>query len=148
MTAKQWLERGRNLNNEIETLLTAQQRALELACKTSSGSTDDKVQTSRRNTSEDRFISYADYERLINDKIDKLYQVQREITEVIYRVDNSTLRTVLVERYINFNTWEQIAEILKIEVCSVRGYIHRKGMKEIFYILRNESKRVDIERYM
>lgn len=109
MTAKQWLERGRNLNNEIETLLTAQQRALELACKTSSGSTDDKVQTSRRNTSEDRFISYADYERLINDKIDKLYQVQREITDAIYRVDNSTLRTVLVERYINFCTWEQIA---------------------------------------
>lgn len=109
MTAKQWLERGRNLNNEIETLLTAQQRALELACKTSSGSTDDKVQTSRRNTSEERFISYADYERLINEKIDKLYQVQREITDAIYRVDNSTLRTLLVERYINFNTWEQIA---------------------------------------
>lgn len=124
MTAKQWLERGRNLNNEIETLLTAQQRALELACKTSSGSTDDKVQTSRRNTSEERFISYADYERLINDKIDKLYQVQREITDAIYRVDNSTLRTVLVERYINFNTWEQIAVNMNYgyrHVCRLHG---------------------------
>lgn len=133
MTAKQWLERGRNLNNEIETLLTAQQRALELACKTSSGSTDDKVQTSRRNTSEDRFISYADYERLINDKIDKLYQVQREITDAIYRVDNSTLRTVLIERYINFNTWEQIAVNMSYgyrHVCRLHG-IALKKIKDV-----------------
>lgn len=124
MTAKKWLERGRNLNDEINALITAQRQALELACKTSSGSTDDRVQTSRRNTSEDRFISYADYERLICDKIDRLYQVQCEITEAIYQVDNSTLRTVLVERYINFNTWEQIAVNMHysyMHICRLHG---------------------------
>lgn len=45
----------------------------------------------------------------INEKIDEFVDLQREIMHVIDKVPNSKHRTLLTNRYLNFQAWELIA---------------------------------------
>jgi len=53
---KEWLNRGRKLNSEINSLIKKQQRALEQACNTTSPLRQNKVQSSKGNTAESNMI--------------------------------------------------------------------------------------------
>ena len=108
MTIKEWLNRGYKLDDEINSLLKEQQEAFSKAIGVNYSATE-KVQTSKRNTSEDRLINYASYSELIDNRVDELYAVKQEILQVINKVNDSVLRTLLIKRYINFQTWEEIA---------------------------------------
>ena len=127
MTAKEWLSRVRRMDAEINALILARQDAFTQACGTSAGGRDDKVQTSRRNTSEDIFIKYADYTRLIDRRIDELYAVKQEVMTAVSKLEDGVLRTLLIEYYINGKTWEQVAEDMNYS----RMQIHRLHNKAI-----------------
>jgi len=129
MGVKEWLNRGYKLDREINALITAREKVLELTCRTASGNTSDKVQTSRKNTSENWYIEYADYSREIDNQIDKLIRIKREIQNAINRVSDSTLCTLLIERYINFKTWEQIAVDMNYSLRGVHN-LHHKALQK------------------
>lgn len=106
---KEWLSRARNMDEEINALISEQERALTNATSTVANSGSEKVQTSNVNTSENKFISYAAYSELIDKRIDRLYEIKKEILENVNKLDDATLRTILILRYLNFQTWEMIA---------------------------------------
>ena len=115
---KEWLSRARKTDEEINALILEQERALTNATSTVAQSGSEKVQTSNVNTSENKFISYAAYSELIDKRIDRLYEIKKEILENVNKLDDATLRTLLILRYLNFQTWEMIA-------CKMNyGYIH------------------------
>ena len=106
---KEWLSRARKTDEEINALILEQERALTNATSTVAQSGSEKVQTSNVNTSENKFISYAAYSELIDKRIDRLY---------------ATLRTILILRYLNFQTWEMIACKMNYsykQVCRLHG---------------------------
>ena len=109
MTTKEWLNRGYKLDKEINALLTEQSAALTRATGSTCGTSAERVQTSRRNTTEDRFINYASYSELIDNRIDELYAIKQEILSAINKVDDAVLRKILIKRYINSEGWEKIA---------------------------------------
>ena len=109
MTTKKWLMRGWEINKEINTLLEEKERAFALACSMTAPTDHERVTTTRSNTSEDKFVRYADYEKEIDRRIDELYQIKLEILSAIELVNDSTLRKLLIKRYLQFKTWEQIA---------------------------------------
>ena len=109
MTTKEWLNRGWKLDKEIDALLSEQRRAFDIACSTTTSLTQDKVQTSQSNSAENKFINYANYSKMIDVRIDELYAIKQEILQAINTVKDSAYRTLLIERYVNFKTWEQIA---------------------------------------
>lgn len=123
---KLWLQRGRYLNREINALLDAKRRAFDLACAFGGG-LGEKVQTSPTNSQERRLLSLAEYELEIDRQIDKLYRITEEIRQVIEKVEDSTLRVLLIERYINCKTWEQVAEEVDKEVRWVYE-LHKKAL--------------------
>ena len=106
---KEWLSRARKTDEEINALILEQERALTNATSTVAQSGSEKVQTSNVNTSENKFISYAAYSELIDKRIDRLYEIKKEILENVNKLDDATLRTILILRYLNFQTWEMIA---------------------------------------
>ena len=123
MTTKEWLNRGYKLDDEINSLLKEQQEAFSKAIGVNYSATE-KVQTSKRNTSEDRLINYASYSELIDNRVDELYAVKQEILQVINKVNDSVLRTLLIKRYINFQTWEEIAYGMNYsyrQICRLHG---------------------------
>ena len=139
MDIEKWLNRGYKLNLEINELLRAQQYALLSATDTVAAPSGEKVQTSRKNTSEQRFINYAEYSKLIDDRIDELYALRKEILETINRVDDSVSRTLLIGRYINFKTWERISEDMHYSREWITKKLYPKAIKEISKIVYKSS---------
>lgn len=109
MTTKEWLMRGWEINKEINALLEEKERAFSHACSVTAPTDREHVTTTRRNTFEEKTVRYADYEKKIDRRIDELYQIKQEILSAIERVNDYTLRKLLIKRYLQFKTWEQIA---------------------------------------
>ena len=131
MTVKEWLNRGYRLDKEINALLREQKRALDLATKTTAPADGEKVQTSKSNISEARFINYADYKKLIDDRIAELYAIKQEIITAINSVGDNTLRQLLIHRYIEFKHWEKIAEDMNYSYVHVVHTLHPKALSAI-----------------
>lgn len=107
MTTKQWLERGRNIDSNINSLLRSQR----------------SVPTT---------VEYQYYEEIINTQIDKLVAIKAEIEAAITSVEDNILQTLLRDRYINCMTWEKIAENIHYEsVRWVRTVLHENAIKEL-----------------
>lgn len=136
MTVKEWLLRAKNLDNEINELIKAQEQALTAATSVTCG-VGEKVQTSNVNTSEGKFINYASYSEMIDNRIDELYAIKQEILQAINLVDDGTLRTLLIARYINFGTWEQIAVDLHYSYVHIVHNLHPKSLKAISEIVNS-----------
>lgn len=130
MTAKEWLNRGWKLNREIDALLEEQRRALELATATTSAPQEDKVQGGEGNRTAERFANYAAYAAEIDSRIDELFQIKQEIDQAIEKVENTTYRTLLFERYINFKKWEQIAVDMDYSFRQITR-LHGEALKKI-----------------
>lgn len=129
--AKEWLNRGRELNSEINSLIKKQQRALEQACNTTSPLQQDKVQSSKGNTAESNMIRYADYNDKIKKKVDELHEVKKEILSAISKLDNKVYKTLLTERYIKFSRWEQVAKSINKTCNNTKARLHGLALKAI-----------------
>lgn len=129
MTTKEWLSRGWKLDNEINALLSEQKRAFDIACGTTTRISDDKVQASRGNSAETKFINYLEYSKMIDDRIDELYAIKQEILKAINKLEDNTYRTLLIERYINFKTWENIAVDMNYCYKHIVHTLHPKSLK-------------------
>lgn len=141
MTAKEWLNRGFKLNREIEQLVEAKENAKNLACTAVSSPDGERVQTSKKNASENKFIRYADYSLKLYERINELLDIQKEIAEAISHVDDTTLRCLLTARYINFKTWDVICEELSFDIDGKYIFkLHRTALKKIKDILKLDTE--------
>lgn len=130
MTVKEWLNRGWKLNREIDALKEEQRRALELATATTSAPQEDRVQGGEGNRTADKFANYAAYAAEIDSRIDDLFQIKQEIDQAIEKVENTTYRTLLFERYINFKKWEQIAVDMDYSYVHIVR-LHGKALQKV-----------------
>lgn len=133
MTAKQWLNRGYRINEEINELIKEQKQALLQATSTALCG-GEKVQSSNENTVERRFVNYAAYSETIDKRIDELYSIKNEILAAINEVEDNTLRRLLILRYIKFYTWEEIAEKMNYSMRRVYDF-NGRALKHIFEII-------------
>lgn len=137
MTTKEWLSRGWRIDREITELEQAQQEALALATRTTAGTDGERVDGGGGNRSERAMVAYADkaaeYAALIEGKIRELVGIKTEIIRAVGRMENPTLRAVLMARYVNFKTWEQIAVDMHYTyqwVCTLHG----RALRELIVI--------------
>ena len=129
MDVKEFFQKGRRLNFEINELIQARDNAFNLACGTGSAYGYEKVQTTKGNISENKFIKYADYSTEINKRIDELYEYRQCMLRLINKLDNTVYRSLLIARYINCQTWEQVAEKISKSVRWTYK-MHDKALKE------------------
>ena len=109
MTAKEWLQRGRTINKELEALLEAQRRAFALTCKVTSSYQPDRIQRSVGNITEKNMVQYAAFSKEIDQRVKELYIAKREILNAINEVQDTRHQMILLEHYVNCKTFEQIA---------------------------------------
>ena len=124
MTTKEWLSRARNIDVEINELLKEQQQAFESVTGAVPAANGERVQSSGGNTYENRLVNYVAYSEKIDARIDELYAVKQEIEAAIEQVGDSTLRAILIMRYLRFYTWEHIAVELNYgyrQICRLHG---------------------------
>ena len=107
---KEWLTQVRAIDKEVTALLNARDITLAQCTSITARPKEIDVLGSTDPRGDDPWIKYAELEADINEKIDTLCDTKREILAAIQRVNDGALRTLLVERYINVKTWEQVAE--------------------------------------
>ncbi len=127
MRHEEWLERAKKIQKELDELCEARERAFEEAGGGTSHWGGTKVQTTKKNTVEQKYISYIDYNDMIERRINMLYTAKKEIVQAINLVEDGFLRAVLLARYINYKTWSVIGEELNYS-CR---HIHRLREKAI-----------------
>ena len=133
MTVKEFLKKGRNLNDEINADVQALVKLRALVYGTAARYDNVRVQTSPGNTQENNIIKLIDLENKINAKIDRLIDYQSKMHDLINSIDNTRYRTLLTERYINCKTWEEIAAEFKFKDVRHIYRLHGEALRAIPY---------------
>lgn len=75
----------------------------------------------------DRVIKYRE---TLNREINNLVDHKRDIKQAIEKLDNDKEKLILYKRYINFQTFESIAEDLKLDPRQIYR-IHKKTLEKL-----------------
>ena len=127
MTTKEWLSRATNIDKEIGRLLREKRAAWDRAVSVTSRLNANCVTGTKDPHKYDTLVAY---ENLIDAKMDELYAIKQEILIAIDRVQNDTLKALLLERYINGKKWEQIAIDLNYSWRQIIR-LHGQALQEI-----------------
>ncbi len=128
MTAKQFLRQARYLDERINTKISQVSSLHDLATK-ATATLSDMPGSPTRNTQrmEDIIIKILMLENEINSDIDHLVDLKESILSVIKAVDDEECRLLLEKRYLNFESWEDIAA----EMCTGIDNIYRLHSKAL-----------------
>ncbi len=115
MRAKQYMSRAFRLDYKINCKLKeltylkdrSQRATSSLTARSYSG-------TSRRSLMECSVVDIIDLEHEIDHLIDVLVELKQELQTVIEKLTIEVYRFILTQRYIEFKTWEEIANKLNM----------------------------------
>lgn len=122
MTIKQWLSRGRGVDQEIDALLKTRRETFDRLTSIAAQTTGDVVMASKDPHKYDRLVELND---LIDRRIDELVGIKAEILTAINQLEDWRHRAVLRSRYVDMKTWEQTAVDMHysyMQVTRIHGY--------------------------
>lgn len=107
MTVKKWLGRARYIEREIALLQKTKQETRDQLTKiTQSYEDNDGVQSTK---DPHKFDRLAEFDSLIDEKVDELIRAKNEIIQAIFLLDDRVQKLVLISYYVRMKTFEQIA---------------------------------------
>lgn len=131
MTAKEWLDRGRRIQMEIDALEQTKINLLLRATRMTPVYTD----MPKGGGDYDKFGAYADFAMKIDARVKELQAVSTEIFDVVCRVNDERYRAVLTYRYLNYLPWEAIAEAMSYDVRHVTR-LHGEALAAVECVLK------------
>lgn len=114
--AKKYLSEIRFIDKDIRSRQSELDKLRQSVAINTSSLTDDKVQESHHGNFDDRYMKLLEVTREINKKIDNLVDVKVRVSNEIDLIDGRVSRLILRERYLNFRTFKEIADILGYEL--------------------------------
>ena len=131
MTARDYLSQGYRLDQRINSKLEQVESLNGLATKVSSTLTGMPKNPNRAtSTMADTVTKIIALQAEINNDIERLVDLKREMVAVIKAVANTERQTLLELRYLCFKTWEQIAVQMNYSTKYVFD-LHRTALKMI-----------------
>ena len=126
--ARTYLEQAYRIDQRINSKIEQVASLHNLATKANSTLTDMPGSPNRNiHRMEDIIVKIVDLENDINQDIDMLVDLKTEIMQVIKKVDDLELQTLLEQRYLNFRTWEQIAVDMNYGIDNIFK-LHKKAL--------------------
>lgn len=143
MTAKEYLERIREVDREIDLLIAERNRALDIVLQITVDPSDIRVQSgSVSSRVENAAIRMIDLAQKIDKKIDEYIDMKAEAVRLIDRINDARYRAVLKYRYVDGMKWDEIIESMKYESAQVFR-IHIDAIIELEKnMIVNESMKV------
>ena len=131
MTARDYLSQAYRLDQRINSKLEQVESLNELATKVSSTLTGMPKNPNRAtSTMADTVTKIIALQAEINNDIERLVDLKREMVAVIKAVANTERQTLLELRYLCFKTWEQIAVEMDYTVRNVH-LLHKEALKAV-----------------
>ena len=130
MTVKEYLRQAYRSDQRINSKLEQVASLRALATKATSTLSDTPPSGSRNVQSmENVIVKIIDLENEINEDIDTLVDLKREIVGVIKRIDNPEYQTLLELRYLCFYSWEKVAVEMEYDLRYLHK-LHRKALEQ------------------
>ena len=133
MRVETYLSQGRMLDQRINYQLKKLGELKNAACSLPALTIrKDKVQSSTDGDAPfvRALIRVEEMEEKINREIDMLADLKEEIMGVIGQVDSEELRMVLIYRYLEGMTWEEIGDLVHADRSTIKRR-HRKAIEQI-----------------
>ena len=131
MKAKEYLSQAYRLDKRINSKLDQIASLSELATKcTSTLSGLPRNPNRGGSTVADAIGNVIDLQVEINNDIDRLVDLKRELFKVIKAVDNTEHQLLLELRYLCFKTWEQIAVEMGYDVRHIYR-LHQQALSDV-----------------
>ncbi|MCR5823468.1 MAG: DUF1492 domain-containing protein [Lachnospiraceae bacterium] len=131
MTAKEFLNKGYKIDRRINAKLEQQANLRELATKTGTVMSGMPGNPNKgKSRVEEIIVKIMMLEEEINTDIDEMVSLKMDITKAIGTVSDPEESLLLTLRYLNYKTWEEIADELN---CSVRKVhiVHSKALSDV-----------------
>lgn len=132
MTAKQYLNRVRRIDKEIEALLRMVRKTRESLESMTQNYDGDGAQSTKNPHKFDRLV---ELESMVDKKIDEQIDLKAEILNTIMQLDDRRQRLVLMEYYVEMKTWEQVAVDLNYSYMHITR-LHGYALKEIGKLIK------------
>ena len=131
MTARDYLSQAYRLDQRINSKLEQVESLNGLSTKVSSTLTGmPKNPNHATSTMADTVTKIIALQAEINNDIDRLVDLKRELVAVIKAVSNTERQTLLELRYLCFKTWEQIAVEMNYTVRNVH-LLHKEALTAV-----------------
>lgn len=141
MNVKEYLEHAYRIDQRINSKLEQIVSLRELATKATSTLTDMPSSGTRNLHSMECIIAkMIDLETEINDDIDTLVDLKREIVSVIKKIHNPEHQTLLELRYLCFKTWEHIAVDMGYDLRYLHK-VHGRALENCDSYFKEDTKR-------
>lgn len=135
LTVKDFLKQGYLIGKEIKALQYVKQRAYEQA--TSCGFRLSDTYSSGGGKKTGRLDNYISFSFDLDQRINDLYSTQKDTLRVINTVTDTTLRTLLIYRYMNLWEWDRIAKEMGYSTNHVKGQLHARALESVKFIKDN-----------
>lgn len=110
MTAKEYLNRAWNVDQRINSKLHQLDSLKDMATKATSTLGTEPVSGTRNvQRMADTIDNIVALENEINDDIDRLVDLKRDVIKTISKVQDTNCLTLLELRYLSFKSWDDIA---------------------------------------
>ena len=131
MTTKQWLEQSKGIIDEIKILENEKNIAALQSARITHDITD-KIAKIPRSRNDTALVKYADSEYIarIDKRLADLRNMLGEIEHAIYSVDDSVQRLLLINRYVLFKKWKDIAIEMSYSPKNIFK-IHNKALNNV-----------------
>ena len=137
MKAKEYLQQARFLDNRINSKIQQIESLNDLAASCSAAISDMPRNPNRGGSRmADAVIKIISLQEELNQDINALVELKREIMGVIKAVPNAEYQILLEKRYLCFISWEQIAVDLNYSIQHIYR-MHDAALKEIDCILES-----------
>lgn len=131
MTVKEYLSQAYRIDQRINSKLEQVASLRDLANKVTASYRTEPISTTRPGSSkENAIVKIIDLENQIDEDIDKLVDIKRDIMKVIKSVEQPEYNLLLELRYLNYKTWEEIAGIMNYSWRNVH-YVHSKALAAV-----------------
>lgn len=130
MTAKEYLSQTRLLDTRINSKIQ-QVAALNTLATSATAALSGMTQNSNRATSKmaDAVVKIVDLQREINEDIDTLVDLKRDIMRRIKSIPSTEYQLILEKRYLCFMQWEQIAVAMGYSIQHIYR-LHDRALNE------------------
>lgn len=135
--ARDYLEQLKSIDKIIENKLKEKEQWRAMALSTTTQMGGERVQSSHNpQKMSDAIVKYIELEDEINEYVDKLADLKKEIISLLDKVDNTLEYTVLHKRYVQYKSFGKIAAEENYSYQYIIE-VHGRGLKKFQKILNN-----------
>lgn len=131
LTIQTWLDGYIFYEKMVKELERKKHEALQDAIRITSCPKSAAVQQSRGNSTENRNVRYIDKIDRLNAQILEMQEYMSDVESAVATVKTGKYRMLLQLKYIEGETWEDVAEALDMSVKWVREELYSRAIREL-----------------